>query len=245
MLTRDRWEEFAKGFTELTGLSRETLEMIPAKARDTAAAAVQKFKELERHAQLRPGVYYIVLVDLCGSTNTLDRLGQNIGTQRIQAFVLASIQALDNVKLRGTALPLKDAGDAMLFIFTAFPDVMDWWRAAHVEFEAMSDHFLNEHAETHGMTAEEMEVFRIRARTVVHLGEVAFPDKENPIALAVSHTFKAEKQFNAGELGCTDVVRTVIEPLIREHKLKPERRGTASVSEGREMTTWILARQGK
>ena len=66
-------------------------------------------------------------------------------------------------------------------------------------------------------------------------------DKSNPIALAVSHTFKAEKQFDAGELGCTDVVRTVIEPLARELGLNPERRGSALVSEGREMPTWLLA----
>jgi hypothetical protein len=241
MLARAAWEEFTKDFSKLTGLSRETLEMIPAKARDGAAAAVQKIRVLERHSQLRPGVYYIVLVDLCGSTNSLDKLGQNLGTQRIQAFVLSSIQALDKVKLRSTALPLKDAGDAMLFIFTSFSDVVDWWRAAHLEFEAMSDHFLTEHAETHEMSEEEAKVFRIRARTVVHLGEVAFPDKSNPIALAVSHTFKAEKHFDAGELGCTEVVRMVIEPLARELGLSPERRGTASVSEGREMTTWLLA----
>jgi hypothetical protein len=240
MLARAAWEEFAKGFTELTGLSRETLEMIPGKARDSAAAAVQKIRELERHSQLRPGVYYIVLVDLCGSTNALDKLGQNLGTKRIQAFVLAAIQALDKVKLRSTALPLKDAGDAMLFIFTSFSDVVEWWRAAHHEFGAMSDHFLTEHAETHEMSPEESAMFRIRARTVVHLGEVAFPGGANPIALAVSHTFKAEKHFEAGELGCTDVVRTVIEPLARELGLSPERRGNAVVSEGREMATWLL-----
>lgn len=241
MLARTAWEEFAKGFTELTGLSRETMDLIPAKAREGAAAAVQKIRELERHSQLRPGLYYIVLMDLCGSTTSLDRLGQDLGTKRIQAFVLAAIQALDKVRLRSTALPLKDAGDAMLFIFTSFADVVDWWHAAHSEFEAMSDHFLNEHAETNELTPEEADVFRIRARTVVHLGEVAFAERANPIANAVSHTFKAEKAFAAGELGCTEVVRTVIEPLIRELDLTPERRGSATVSEGREMATWVLA----
>lgn len=240
-MARAAWEEFAKGFIELTGLSRETVEGIPGKARDGAAAAIKKIRELERHSQLRPGVYYIVLVDLCGSTTSLDKLGQNLGTQRIQAFVLAAIQALDKVKLRSTALPLKDAGDAMLFIFTSFSDVVDWWRTAHAEFNAMSDHFLGEHAETHDMTPEEVDMFRIRARTVVHLGEVAFTENSNPIANAVSHTFKAEKHFEAGELGCTEVVRTIIEPLTRELGLNPQKRGSAEVSDGRELSTWVLA----
>lgn len=242
MLRREEWEQFAKEFTELTGLGTETLELIPIYARPGAASAIRRVQELARQSVLRPGVYYVVLCDLCGSTIALEKLGQELGVARIQGFVLATIQALDKVRLDSVALPLKEAGDAMIFLFTSFKDVLSWWNRLQSELTEMTSEYLHEHGD--GLEEDEEALFSLTARTVMHLGEVDFPHGANPIALAISQTFKLEKSFGEGELGCSELVRTVAEPLLRELGLTCESRGHAKLSEDTELALWSLVPGG-
>lgn len=64
--------------------------------------------------------------------------------------------------------------------------------------------------------------FELRARRLVHLGEVSYKDKDNtdPLCLAVSQTFKIEKTFSETDLGCTQSVADAVRPKLAELGLK-------------------------
>lgn len=239
VLRQEDWEAFAEEFVRLSGLPASSLELIPIYARPGAAAAMRRVQELYRATLLRPGVYYIVLVDLCGSTEALQTLGQTLGVARIQAFILATVQALQETALESVALPLKEAGDAMLFIFASFSDVTAWWHRLQSELDEMTSEYLHEHGDS--LTAEDCESFSMNARTVVHLGEVAFPSGGNPVALAVSETFKLEKAFAPGELGCSDAVKETAEPLFRGLKISAVERCEVDISETKSIRVWNLS----
>jgi len=56
--------------------------------------------------------------------------------------------------------------------------------------------------------------FDLKARRLVHIGEVAYKDGIEPLSLAVSQTFKIEKVFDCDDLGCTQAVHDVVAPLL-------------------------------
>ena len=63
--------------------------------------------------------------------------------------------------------------------------------------------------------------FDLKARRLVHIGEVSYSDNTDPLALAVSQAFKTEKVFSSYEhLGCTQIVANVVPPLLRGLGLK-------------------------
>jgi len=78
--------------------------------------------------------------------------------------------------------------------------------------------------------------FRCEARTVIHAGEVAYSDKNIPVAQAVNEVFKIEKMFKANELGITEPVRISTAPILREHKLRAKSRGMATLPGSRVAT---------
>jgi hypothetical protein len=45
----------------------------------------------------------------------------------------------------------------------------------------------------------------LKARRLVHIGEVRYADVNDPLSLAVSQTFKMEKAFSEVKLGCTEM----------------------------------------
>ncbi len=63
----------------------------------------------------------------------------------------------------------------------------------------------------------------MESKKVIHAGEIMFSDKTNPVSHAVNQVFKVEKEFKAGdEIGCTDAVRRVIQPMISSSELDAE-----------------------
>ena len=64
-----------------------------------------------------------------------------------------------------------------------------------------------------------VSAFSLRARRLVHLGEVSFKEAIDPLSLAVSQTFKIEKYFAETDLGCTEAVAQVAKPKLLEAKL--------------------------
>lgn len=57
----------------------------------------------------------------------------------------------------------------------------------------------------------------------IHVGEVHYSGKSNPIALVVNQVFKIEKMFKKGDIGFTDIVREIISPLIKSEAIKIEK----------------------
>ena len=58
-----------------------------------------------------------------------------------------------------------------------------------------------------------MADFAITARRLVHLGEVSYKDRTDPLCLAVSQTFKVEKEFAETHFGCTQAVADAVKSV--------------------------------
>jgi len=172
----------------------EFLKYAPAYAIGAAAEAIARIEELQAQRVIRDGVYYIVLADLVGSTKYAAAHGNQAAADRVERFVTASFHALNQAPLRNTALFVKEIGDAVLFVFQHFPDVLHW-RAAFGDYLALP-------------MPEPIEI-----RTCVHIGEVSL-EGVNPLSLAVSQCFKMEKAVHAHDLVLTDPAYIVAWPTV-------------------------------
>lgn len=178
-------------------LDQELLRYAPAYAKDEAAAAIGKVEELQSQGILRKGVYYLVLVDLVGSTAYAAEHGNAALSNRVQIFVTSAITAISHASLANTAVFLKEIGDAVLLIFQHFPDVLRWHQALlrHLSiFDKFADRFV--------------------VRACVHLGEVNL-NGVNPLSIAVSQTFKMEKAVRDGSMALSEPAYQVAWPTIR------------------------------
>jgi len=195
-----------------------SIDHIPHYARESALFVIQNVRDMEKRDVFRPGLYYIVLSDLCRSTIASSQLGQDLNILRIESFILTCIEALGCIEPRNYFLPIREIGDAILIIFSTFADVHDWWRTMH-EWLAVSNFQWRQQ-----LTSSQFHAFSLNAKTVVHVGEVAYSAKNVPIALAVNQVFKLEKKFKGGELGLTHPARSAAAPLLKERGLMARRR---------------------
>ncbi|MCE5231424.1 hypothetical protein LLG95_17750 [bacterium] len=184
-------------YNDLDEIAQEFLKYAPEYAQTEAREAFWKIMDLQNQGVVRNGVYYVVLVDLVGSTKFAATYGNEKTAERIKLFIRSSFQALNYIKIRNIGLFVKEIGDAVLYIFQHFPDIVRW-RIAFDEYLAF-----------HGQNAP--APFEIR--TCVHIGEI-FLEGVNPLSLAVSQVFKMEKNVGAGELVLTDSAFSVAWPTI-------------------------------
>lgn len=188
-------ELLQRQYVDLEQLQKEFLKYAPVYAQEDASKALQKVIELQTQGLIRNGIYYIVLVDLVGSTKYSAKYGNSKGGDRIENFVKYSFKSLHGITLHNIGLFVKEIGDAVLFLFQHFPDILTWRN----EFQQHLDIISND------------EPFILR--TCVHIGEVAF-NGVNPISLAISQTFKMEKTVNAGDITLTEPAYHVAWPTI-------------------------------
>jgi hypothetical protein len=158
-----------------------------------------KYDELK----ISNGVYYIVLVDLVGSTKYLASHGNEKAAARIISFVQAGVETFINCEKVNKAYFLKEVGDSVLFIFSHVIDVVNWYEALNKALEQRS--------------ALHEEAFEIR--TCVHIGEVSLHD-DNPLCLSVSETFKMEKLIGAGKIVFSEAAAGVAAPSLNRSKYK-------------------------
>ena len=231
------------------GLPKGSFDHIPIYARVPALEAIAKVREMEQAHLFRPGLYYIVLADLTGSTESSKVLGVKENTKRVEWFVTACVEALANFEIRNYFQFLKEIGDATLFIFSSFDDVLDWSVEAEKLFESYTQEYTWPGIDDLTGTDDELfdeyermtEVFRLRGKKVVHLGEVSYIEKGNPVALAVNQVFKIEKLFGAGDLGCTDIVRRSVSPIVKDRRLQfVEKSKVILPGESEETTTYTI-----
>ncbi len=161
---------------------RELLRFAPGYARLQAAKAFAKARELQDQGVLRNGLYYLVLVDLVGSTAFMAKHGNLRGDERIETFVSKSVESLSSAPLKNVSIFIKEIGDAALLCFSHFPDILLWHSQLTTELEAIGADY--------------------QVRTCVHVGEV-YLNGMNPLALAVSQLFKMEKAIDGGSIGLT------------------------------------------
>jgi len=213
------------GLERYLKLPEGALRNIPIYARKPAVDAILKVKEMESSSIFRPGLYYIVLADLCGNTDFNAKYGDKEGDVRTEWFQTAAIESIGEIEVRNYVAFSKTIGDAALLIFSAFNDVFEWSERLTANLEGMTAEY-PENLELRGVEfdAEDLdqrlEDFRLRARRLVHLGEVSYKDDSDPLCLAVSQTFKIEKKFSKTDLGCTQAVAEAIRPKLSELGLK-------------------------
>lgn len=213
---------------ELERIREEFMRFAPAYAEDEAEAALQKIVQLQSEGLARSGLYYLVLVDIVGSTDYIAEYGNDAAAARIEVFVTASIDAISNVRLTNTAIFLKEIGDAVLLIFQCFPDILRW--QAQLEAELLD-----------GLPTEEPSLV---VRTCVHVGDVILRGV-NPIALGVSQLFKFEKEVKGGDIALSATAYNSAWPTLARayHAFEPQ--GSVELDGYPEpMTLYRLKREG-
>lgn len=206
-------------------LPKDALRNIPIYARVGAVDAILKVKEMESKSLFRPGLYYIVLADLCHNTDFNAKYGDAEGDVRVQWFQTTVIQTLGEIHHRNYCTFIKTIGDAALLIFSSFLDVFEWSNLLTKNLSSMTGEY-PENMEIRNITVPDSEYderladFDMKARRLVHLGEVSYTDGSDPLSLAVSQTFKIEKNFSEIELGCTEFVADAIKPKLNELSVK-------------------------
>lgn len=188
-------EFMKKSYHDFEEIRVEFLKYAPAYAQEEASQAIHRVMELQSQGLIRNGIYYIVLVDLVGSTRFAAEHGNEKMNQRIKTFVRYTFDSLTFSKLTNTGVFLKEIGDAVLMIFQHFPDILKWRK--------MLDEYL--------AIFSKPEPYVLR--TCIHVGEVSL-EGVNPISLAVSQTFKMEKSVAAGEIALTDPAYHIAWPTI-------------------------------
>jgi class 3 adenylate cyclase len=222
------------GLERYLNLPPDSLRNIPIYARKPAVDAILKVKEMERTSLFRPGLYYIVLADLCGNTVFNARWGDAEGDVRTEWFQTACIESIGETDVTNYVAFSKTVGDASLLIFSSFRDVYGWSEALTRDLDAMTAEY-PENLELRGVECDDVEVeqrvegFRLRARRLVHLGEVSYRDHAEPLSLAVSQTFKIEKEFSETDLGCTQPVADAVSPKLDELGLLLEENATVQI----------------
>jgi len=170
--------------SELDEIRREFMRFAPAYAEEEAELALSKIIELQSQGLVRSGLYYVVLVDLVGSTAYMAEQGNSAASLRIEHFVKSAIDAIGHTQLTNTAIFIKEIGDAVLLIFQCFPDILKW------------QDMLEQHLK---LFSPNDNVHQIRVRTCIHVGDVILRGV-NPVALAVSQLFNFEKDVGENEI---------------------------------------------
>ncbi|MBL7154327.1 MAG: hypothetical protein ISS79_11470 [Phycisphaerae bacterium] len=198
------------------GFEPGTFDHIPHYARHEALAALLHVREMEEEHVFRPGLYYAVLSDLCRATEASLVLGNEISKKRIETFILTCVDALGHIETTNYHLFLREIGDAVLLLFSSFEDAYQWWRTMHSWLDGRDGLWTDEL----DISRSELKQFRLKAKTIIHAGEVAYSGTNIPVSAAINQVFKVEKNFKANELGITQHALSCARPVLRSLKLR-------------------------
>lgn len=225
-----------KAFEKLLRMGPGAFDHIPSYCKEEAMEAIAKVLKMEEMQVLRSGLYYIAFTDLSGATEASAKLGMELNRKRVESFITICVESLGASEPQSYAQFIKPIGDAALFLFSAFVDLYHWWETSQGRMQLYSFEWNRE------LPSEKRSIFQLRSKTVFHVGEVKYSDGWDPVAAAVNQVFKIEKLFNPGELGCTDIARTVASPLFPDLSISPKPR-VEVILPGMEnpMMTWVIA----
>jgi len=194
--------------------------------------SIKQIHNLRDKKEIKPGLYYIVFIDLTGSSVASSKIGPEENKKRIDHYISLTQKALPKQPL-SLSVFIKSIGDGALFLFSNFEDIKNWSN----EVERFCDEY-----NAKCITSEKPEIFQMYSKICIHLGEVHFNDKLDPIALAVNQLFKIEKDFEKAPLGVTDVVRQVIIPRINSGELESEKiKDVTLIGEKIPRSIWTIA----
>ena len=202
---------------ELLGFEPGTFDHIPHYARYEALDALLHVRDMEKNHVFRPGLYYIVLSDLCRATEASLVLGNDISRKRIQTFILTCVDALGHIETTNYHLFLREIGDAVLMLFSSFKDAYEWWLTMHSWLNGRDGMWRNEL----DLSRSQQKQFKLEAKTIVHAGEVSYSGGNIPLSAAINQVFKVEKKFKENELGITEYTLLCARPVLRDLKIRP------------------------
>lgn len=189
--------------------------------------------EAGRKYHLRDGLFYVVLIDLAGSTLASSKMSSSVFNKWIKNFLSITKDSL-NAKQRNLTVFVKFIGDGALFLFRNFDDILDWknnvddWCSRH-----------NDRCKKEG----KLDFYQYHHKTIIHLSEVYFDQKDSEVnAFGVNVVFKIEKKFARSEIGITDTVRQVIIQDINSGKFRIDNADCYSPDEdeGYKIPLWKL-----
>jgi len=231
-------------------LPKGSLNRIPIYARTPAADAIANVMEMERKSIFRPGLYYIVLADLTGNTKFNKEYGNAHADIRVQWFHTSAIQAIGEIDISNYVTFNKTIGDASLLIFSSIKDVINWSNMFSFKLEdfdneyeiALYEEQLDIPIKDKSNIEKQIKDFTLKARRLVHIGEVSYIDNNDPLSLAVSQTFKMEKEFSETKLGCTEIVARTINPILLDlgYKLEENKKIKIAGEEEETMSYYII-----
>jgi len=196
---------------EITERERALVDL-PKELRDIILETSEKIRKLEEEKKVEPGLYYIVLIDLVGSTAAAGQLDPQENIDRNNKFIEFTRNAINN-NSRNSINYLLQQKDASLILFSNFEDILDWQKQV---MESLKNY--NDECDREGKDS----VYKMYCKIAIQAGEVHFY-KADPIALAVDQVFKIEKYLVGGNFAITDRVREVILPRINSGKLISEK----------------------
>lgn len=228
--SQDEFERMVAGGTaadvdEFLEFEPGTFAHIPHYARLEALTALLHVREMEESHVFRPGLYYVVLSDLCRATEAASVLGNEISKRRIETFILTCVDALGHIETTNYHLFLREIGDAVLMLFSSFEDAHEWWATMHSWLDGRNDMWMEEL----DLSRSERKHFRLEAKTIIHAGEVAYSGTNIPLSAAINQVFKVEKQFKPNELGITQHALACARPVLRSLKLRSRLRSSVSL----------------
>lgn len=206
-------------------LARGSLGSIPDYARPQAVEVAKQILEMQKKSLFREGLYYIVIADIAGNTDFNIKYGNAHADLRDQWFHTSIIEALGHIKLNNYANFVKTIGDAALLVFSSIGDIIQWSEELNLVLgkynqeyaRKINDGELPLYIDDEHTNKDQIRDFELNVRRIVHLGEVQYVDEYDPLSLAVSQTFKAEKEFGRTDLGCTGRVANIIKPALIEY----------------------------
>jgi len=166
---------------------------------------MSSLRDAVKKHNLKNGLYYVVITDLSSSTNASDKISNELEYCKwVNGFIEITKKALDFTHRNDATWGLK-CGDASLFLFTNFEDVIEW----RDNFLSLSDKY-NDKCKSGKINLPEYH-----NKIIVHLGEIDFGKEDEDLKLsAVNVIFEIEKKFEKNDFGITDTVREAILPEI-------------------------------
>jgi len=206
------------GLSKFTESVKRGLDKIQMRNLELQAGVV----EAGRKHKLMDGLYYVVLIDLSGSTIASSKMRGNTFSEWVKRFIQITKDA-QNASKRNIAVHIKSIGDGSLFLFRNFDDILDWKN----QVDKLCKHH-NDLCKKEG----KLDFHQYHHKTIIHLGEVYF-DLENSDANAfgINVVFKIEKKFGKGEIGITDAVKQVLLQEINSGKFKIDSTSSYSLDE--------------
>ena len=114
-------------------------------------------------------------------------------------------------QLKNSAFFVKEVGDASLFLFNNFLDILKWKQTLKKKCDSYNKKITK---------SKNSKYHVIEYKVIVHLGEIHPDDKGDPKALSLNQLSKIEKDFKKNQFGITEKVRLVILPRINSEQIK-------------------------